>query len=197
MNISDEELMVEYGKGAEWAFELLVERYQKPLINFFYRALLDKMQAEDLAQEVFVGLFRAGRRYQPRAKFTTFLFRIAANVLASEMRKIMRRPRTVPIAEQGAGEDEGTGVEQVEDTGPPVSARVDMSIVTNAIREAVASLPADQETAFTLRTYQGLSYEEIARVMRTPVGTVKSRIARAERALRPKLRGIKDELAQR
>ena len=193
MNLSDEELMLEYGKGAEWAFERLVAKYQKPLINFFYRTLRDTSQAEELAQEVFVGLFRAAKRYKPQAKFTTFLFRIASNVLASELRKKMRRLRTVPIAMDTGGETEGIDVRQIEDKGPPVEDRVEMNMLAQAIREAVAELPQQQRTAFVLRTYEGLSYGEIAKVMRCPVGTVKSRMARAERALRPKLKAVKDE----
>jgi RNA polymerase sigma-70 factor (ECF subfamily) len=195
VNISDEELMLEYGKGAEWAFELLVERYQKPLINFFYRALVDRSQAEDLAQEVFVGLFRAAKRYKPTAKFTTFLFRIASNLLASEVRKRVRRPQTVPILE-GTGRDrEDVGVLQIEDTEARVAERVDLNILAESIRDGVAELSHAQRTVFVLRKYQGLSYREIARVMRCPVGTAKSRMARAERALRPRLRAIRDELA--
>ena len=186
--------MLEYGKGAEWAFELLVERYQKPLINFFYRALLDRPKAEDLAQEVFIGLFKAGSRYRPKAKFTTFLFRIASNVLASEVRKRVRRPRTVSI-EVDTDDTEGVEAYQIEDSGIQVAEQVDLNIVAKAVRQAVAELPHEQRMVFELRNYQGLSYQEIARVMRSPIGTVKSRMARAERALRPKLRVIKDELA--
>ena len=185
--------MIEYGKGAEWAFERLVAKYQKPLINFFYRTLRDTSQAEELAQEVFVGLFRAAKRYKPQAKFTTFLFRIASNVLASELRKKMRRPRTVPLAIETGGEEAGIDVRQIEDRGPPVEERVEMNMLARTIRDAVAELPQPQRTAFVLRTYDGLSYGEIARVMKCPVGTVKSRMARAERALRPKLKAIKDE----
>jgi RNA polymerase sigma-70 factor (ECF subfamily) len=187
--------MLEYGKGVEWAFELLVERYQKPLINFFYRALADRSQAEDLAQEVFVGLFRAAKGYKPTAKFTTFLFRIASNLLASEVRKRVRRPQTVPILE-GTGRDrEDVGVLQIEDTEARVAERVDLNILAESIRDGVAELSHAQRTVFVLRKYQGLSYREIARVMRCPVGTAKSRMARAERALRPRLRAIRDELA--
>jgi RNA polymerase sigma-70 factor (ECF subfamily) len=193
VNLSDEELMLEYGKGAEWAFERLVAKYQKPLINFFYRTLRDTSQAEELAQEVFVGLFRAAKRYKPQAKFTTFMFRIASNVLASELRKKMRRPRTVPIAMETGGETGGIDVRQIEDKGPPVEDRVEMNMLAQAIREAVAELPQPQRTAFVLRTYEGLSYGEIAKVMKCPVGTVKSRMARAELALRPKLKALKDE----
>ena len=194
MNLSDEELMVEYGNGAEWAFELLVAKYQKAVVNFFYRTLLDRSQAEDLAQEVFIGLFRAARRYEPRAKFTTFLFRIASNILASELRRKMRRPRTVPIVTGTGDEREGADARQIEDIGTPVAEQVEMNMVGQAIREAVAELPQAQRTVFVLRTYHGLSYQEIARAMRSPVGTVKSRMSRAERALRPKLRAVKDEL---
>jgi len=193
VSLSDEELMLEYGKGAEWAFERLVEKYQKPLINFFYRTLRDTSQAEELAQEVFVGLFRAAKRYKPQAKFTTFLFRIASNVLASDLRRKMRRPRTVPMSIETGGEDD-IDVRQIEDKGPPVEERAEMNMLARTIRDAVAELPQQQRTAFVLRTYEGLSYGEIARVMKCPVGTVKSRMARAEQALRPKLKAIRDEL---
>jgi RNA polymerase sigma-70 factor (ECF subfamily) len=195
VNISDEELMIEYGKGADWAFELLVERYQRPLINFFYRALKERSQAEDLAQEVFIGLFRAAKRYKATAKFTTFMFRIASNLLASEIRKRVRRPRTVPIEDRIGRDEQDVRVTQIEDKEARVDAQVDLNIVAESIRDAVAALPYGQRTVFELRKYQGLSYKEIAQAMRCPVGTVKSRMARAERALRPKLKGIKDELA--
>jgi RNA polymerase sigma-70 factor (ECF subfamily) len=194
VNISDEELMLEYGKGADWAFELLVERYQRPLINFFYRALKERSQAEDLAQEVFIGLFRAAKRYKATAKFTTFMFRIASNLLASEVRKRVRRPRTVPIVERTSSDGEDVRVTQIEDKEARVDNEVDLHILAESIRDAVAALPNAQRTVFELRKYQGLSYQEIAGVMRCPVGTVKSRMARAERALRPKLKEVKDEL---
>jgi len=194
VNMSDEELMVEYGKGAEWAFELLVEKYQKPLINFFYRALRERSQAEDLAQEVFLGLFRAGRRYKPQAKFSTFLFRIASNVLASEVRKRVRRPQTVPLVVDTGDEGNGSETRQIEDTSASVTAQVETDMLGEAIRDAVAELPLGQRTVFLLRMYQGLSYEEIAKAMRCPIGTVKSRMSRAERALRPKLKAIRDAL---
>jgi len=195
VNMSDEELMVEYGKGAEWAFELLVEKYQRPLINFFYRALHERSQAEDLAQEVFVGLFRAGRRYKPQAKFSTFLFKIASNVLASEIRKRVRRPQTVPLVIDTGDQGDGSETRQIEDTAAaPVTEQVETDMLGDAIRDAVAELPGGQRTVFLLRMYQGLSYEEIANAMRCPIGTVKSRMSRAERALRPKLKAIKDQL---
>ena len=186
--------MVEYGKGAEWAFELLVEKYQRPLINFFYRALRERSQAEDLAQEVFLGLFRAGRRYKPEAKFSTFLFKIASNMLASEIRKRVRRPQTVPLVIDTGDEGDGMETRQIEDTAAPVTDQVETDMLGEAIRDAVAELPRGQRTVFLLRMYQGLSYEEIAQAIRCPVGTVKSRMSRAERALRPKLKAIKDEL---
>jgi len=186
--------MLEYGKGAEWAFELLVERYQKPLINFFYRSLKERSQAEDLAQEVFIGLFRAAKKYKVTAKFTTFMFRIASNLLASEVRKRVRRPRTVPILEKSESDEDSVGVTQIEDKEAHVDNEVDRNILAESIRDAVAGLPYAQRTVFELRQYQGLSYKEIAKAMKCPVGTVKSRMARAERALRPKLKAIKDEL---
>ncbi len=186
--------MLEYGKGADWAFELLVERYQRPLINFFYRALKERSQAEDLAQEVFIGLFRAAKKYKVTAKFTTFMFRIASNLLASEIRKRVRRPRTVPIVEKISSDGEDVRTTQFEDKEARVDNEVDLKILAESIRDAVAGLPHAQRTVFELRKYQGLSYREIAGVMTCPVGTVKSRMARAERALRPKLKTIKDEL---
>lgn len=91
------------------------------------------------------------------------------------------------------GEDD-IDVRQIEDKGPPVEERAEMNMLARTIRDAVAELPQQQRTAFVLRTYEGLSYGEIARVMKCPVGTVKSRMARAEQALRPKLKAIRDEL---
>ncbi len=100
----------------------------------------------------------------------------------------------MPIVEKTSSDGEDVRVTQIEDKEARVDSEVDLKILAESIRDAVAELPHAQRTVFELRKYQGLSYQEVAGVMRCPVGTVKSRMSRAERALRPKLKEIKDEL---
>lgn len=198
VRLTDIELMVAYREeGAEWAFNELVKRYQKPIYNFFYRNLGNRERAEDLAQEVFVGTFRSARRYEPRAKFSTFIFRIAANILSKEYRRMRRKPFTSFFQRRVESDDsEGRtrGIEEIVDTGIRPDEALLAAEIGDAVRSALDRIPATHRLVFTMRRFQKLSYSEIAQALGCPVGTVKSRMARAEAALRPHLLTIKKEL---
>jgi len=166
---ADAALMVEVAAGSEAAFATLVRRHQNALVNFFARmgALSDR---EDLVQETFVRLFRSRRRYQPAARFTTFLYVLARHVWADRGRKIVRLER---LASQFESEMEIAHQPQRPGVGEEVDVAAALARLSPKLREVIV-----------LNIFQGLRYQEIADVLEIPLGTVKSRINLAIGALR-------------
>lgn len=187
---SDEDLMLAHGEGDEAAYELLVRRHQKPVLNFIFRMVQNRHVAEELTQEVFLALVRNAGRYQPTAKFTTYLYTIASNIVSKEWLRQKRRPRFLSLSAWTNWKADNEGFDPLEHVGDERANVVDAferGEVTDAVNAALKSLPEHQREAFALRRFQDLSYEEIAEIVNAPVGTVKSRVVRAERALRPLL----------
>ncbi len=171
----DARLMLAVGAGDEAALRTLVEKWQGPLINFFYRSIRSREQAEDLTQVVFVRLYRAAPGYQPTARFTTYLFQIARRLLINEFRRQQRKPlETVDPADLGGTVEgrEALGTMEIEE----------------AFARALETLPENQRTAILLLKQQELSYEEIARSMDASVSAVKTWIFRARQRLREALK---------
>jgi len=181
----DQELMARVQAGDVRAFELLYARYAHPLLNFFYRMCYDRVAAEDYLQETFLRVWRARARYRPIGKVSTWLFEIAKNFWFNERAKLSRRPFAV-----GTGGDEAQSqlslvADARRDEAPHDAARA--SEVEEALGRAVAELSEKLRAAFVLARYQRLPYAEIAQILDIPVGTVKSRVALAERQLRARL----------
>lgn len=169
--------MKKIASGDGTAARMLVLKWQKPLINFFYRSLNNVHSAEDLAQQTFVNLLRNAKKYEPTANFSSYLFRIARNVLVSDFRK-----RSGRNAEPTAPEDL-----------PAIAADED-PIAQNELKksfaEAVKKLPENQRTAILLFCQQELSYAEIAESMNANVTNVKNWVHRARQSLRNSLSGF-------
>lgn len=167
------------------AFELLYARYSHPLLNFFFQMCFDRAAAEDYLQETFLRVWRARASYRPIGKVSTWLFEIAKNFWFNERAKIRRRP----FATGAGGEEAQTQLSLVPDArsdeSPADVARA--KEMEEAIRHAVAELSEKLRAAFVLARYQQLPYAEIAQILDIPVGTVKSRVALAERLLRDRL----------
>ncbi|MGF1447925.1 MAG: RNA polymerase sigma factor [Opitutales bacterium] len=171
----DARLMLAVGAGDEAALRTLVEKWQGPLINFFYRSIRSREQSEDLTQVVFVRLYRAAPGYQPTARFTTYLFQIARRLLINEFRRQQRKPlETVDPADLGGTVEgrEALGTLEIEE----------------AFAQALETLPENQRTAILLLKQQELSYEEIAASMDASVSAVKTWIFRARQSLREALK---------
>ena len=182
----DEALMLEHGKGVEEAFVELVNRHQKGVLNYMYRMVQNRQVAEELTQEVFLALVRNAGRYKPTAKFTTYLYTIASNIVSKEWLRAKRRPKLFSVSSfwhgGSRGNDEFDPLESVGDERACVLTAFQRGEVSEAVNSALTHLPGHQREAFVLRRFQDMSYEEIAEVTDTPVGTIKSRVVRAERA---------------
>ncbi|MCP4641972.1 MAG: sigma-70 family RNA polymerase sigma factor [bacterium] len=189
--MGDESLMLQYATGDEDAFAELLHRHQRGVLNYIYRMVQNRQVAEELTQEVFIALVKNAARYQPMAKFTTYLYTIASNIVSKEWLRQKRRPRFFSLSRCWGGRNNEPGefdpLEHVGDEKANVLASFQRGEVSEAVNTALKQLPEHQREAFILRRFQDLSYEEISAITEAPIGTAKSRVVRAERALRPLL----------
>src|SRR4051794_17429103 len=183
----DVRLMGVVAAGDDRAFEQLVERHQRLVVGTVGRMLGTGSDAEDIAQQVFVRVWKNAKRYEPRAKFTTWLLKITRNLVFNELRRRSRHPQ-VPL--QAEAEEEERPLKDDHAIAP------DASLLEQELQEAVdaaiANLPETQRMAVILRRYQELSYEEIAEALDQSVSAVKSLLFRARTELRESLKRYLD-----
>lgn len=172
---SDSEVVRRIQSGDNDAFDELMRRYKRPVVNFVYRLLGNAEDADDIAQEVFVRVYQNLDTYRAETKFSTWLFALARNAAIDRLRWRARHP-TEPI-------ESAPQLIAPAGTDNEASARE----IGEQIAAAVAKLPEDQRTALVLAEYQGLSYAEIAGVMRCSEKSVESRLYRAKQTLRSSL----------
>jgi RNA polymerase sigma-70 factor (ECF subfamily) len=183
----DAVLMLRVKRGDRAAFTELVEKYKQPVMNLVYRTLRDETEAEDLAQNVFLQVYKSARRYESRAKFSTWLFTIARNLCLNELRRRSRHP--AESLEETHGEHEGQLQRQYEDKKNFLPTETLLhSELAQKIEEALAELPENQRTAILLCRQEDLSYEEIARVLGCSLSATKSLIHRGREVLKQKLK---------
>jgi len=176
------ELMLRVGRGDLEAFEALHRRFGRPVLNFFFRLTWDRQLSEDMTQEVFVKLWRAAPRYRPTAKFTTFLFQIAKNHWLNELDRRRRRPSVQSL--EAAPDGVPSPRDNVPWSGKDPSADAQDSELRERLRLAVENLSERLRDVYVLAEIRGLKYREISEELGIPVGTVKSRMHHAEKALR-------------
>ncbi|HOE67678.1 MAG TPA: sigma-70 family RNA polymerase sigma factor [Candidatus Hydrogenedentes bacterium] len=194
---NDEELMLEHARGTEAAFEELVRRHQKGVLNYTYRMVQNRQIAEELTQEVFLALVQNAQRYQPLAKFTTYLYAIASNIVSKEWARRKRRPALFSLSSWAFWKDPDDAfdpLEHVSDAKPNAASDCTRTEVSEAVNKALRTVPEQYREAFILHRMQDLSYEEVSEITNAPIGTVKSRVVRAERALRPLLESFRDHV---
>ncbi len=177
----DNRLIRRFLEGDGRAFDILVERYQQRVFNIIRHTMGAKGEAVDLAQEVFVKVYRSLSSYEQRSAFPTWLYRITVNVCLDELRRIRRSGRVAFEEISGRTEEE---IAEPDDTGRIVEQRELQAIVRKAIEE----LPEASRVVISLRDINGLSYEEIAAILHCRVGTVKSRLFNARMKLRDDLK---------
>lgn len=179
-------LMLAFQKGDESCFEKILNKYEKPLINFIYRFVGNQVDAEDLAQEVFLRIYKAKNNYKPKAKFTTWLYKIATDLSIDYQRK--RKVETVPL-DRPVGTDEGEIVRETPDISQKTpDVLVEKEQVNKIIKSCLLSLPTNQRLAISLRVYENKSYKEISKILGCSISAVESLIFRARQNLKEKLR---------
>jgi RNA polymerase sigma-70 factor (ECF subfamily) len=164
--------------GEERAFQELVERYQTRLLNFIYRTIGDREKAEDLVQEVFIRVYRHLHRFDRSKKFSTWIYTIASNLAKNELRNRSRNPLVLFQTIRKNWQDEDRPL-QFEDHSMRPDDLYRKRHLRELVEESVSQLPEHHREVFVLRELEGKSYEEIAEITSTNLGTVKSRLNRA------------------
>ncbi len=185
--LSDADIMLRVKAGDDSAFDYLVQKYRRPMINFMYRMAHNTGTAEDLAQEVFLRVYRSRANYEPSAKFTTWLYRIATNLGVNHARDTRHeRPENTvnldePDAETGQTRD-------LADETPNVEEEILRRERLNAIKQKVEALPERQKMAVLMHKYQQMDYRQIAEVLKLSESATKSLLFRAYETLRTQLK---------
>lgn len=182
-DVSDWELVARARSGQLSAFEDLVRRYQAPLVGFCRRMLGSTQDAEEIAQESFVRVYRFLDRLRPDAKFSTLLFGIARNLALNAIRDASRRGRNVT---ESLSRDD-LSERPIADTGHTPERAARLREIEELLEQALSELSPDHREVIVLRELQGLEYEAIAAIVKCRVGTVKSRLARAREQLRARV----------
>jgi RNA polymerase sigma-70 factor, ECF subfamily len=184
----DRQLVTRAQHGDKRAFELLVEKYQRKLARLLSRFIRDPAEVEDVTQEAFIKAYRALPAFRGDSAFYTWLYRIGINTAKNYLMAMGRRaPTSTEVeADEAEGFEEG---EQLRDINTPESVLLSNEIA-ETVNATIEQLPEELRTAIQLREIEGMSYEDIARVMECPIGTVRSRIFRAREAIAEQLRPL-------
>jgi len=180
---SDVELMLAARAGDDGAFGDLVDRHRNAVVNLTYRYLGNRADADDLAQEVFLKVYKARKRYEPRAKFTTWLFRVAVNACLNEVRNRKHRPTHGAISLTG----EAGAPLPPDPGGENPAAAAERTELRRQVRLALDELPERQRLALLLNKFHGQSYEELAQSFELTIPAVKSLLVRARENVRRRI----------
>ena len=184
---SDAAVMLRVAAGDESSFNYLVEKYHRPMIHFLYRMVHNQSIAEELAQEVFLRVYRARDSYRAEARFTTWLYRIATNLAVNHARDT-RHERTVQTVYLDAPDEETGTTPDLADDEPTVEQSLLRRERMEAIRSHVMALPERQRMAVLMHKYQGMDYRQIGEVLKLSESATKSLLFRAYQTLRDKLK---------
>jgi len=185
---SERQLLAAARAGDEDAFAELVRRYRNQITSYIYRMTNDYDGAVDLAQETFLRVYRAASRYQTTHAFSTYIYRIATNLAISELRKRKRRRLVSLTGLLTSGEGDEVRDFDAPDERPLPDANLVDPEQRRVVKKAISTLPEKYRAPLVLRDVEGKSYDEIAAILQTSEGTVKSRINRARNFLRDKMR---------
>jgi RNA polymerase sigma-70 factor (ECF subfamily) len=186
--ISDEDLIEKFQRGDIYAYELIVKRYKDQLLNFVYRFLGNHEEAEDVVQETFLRVYRNRHAYQRVAKFSTWIYTIAGNLARTELRRRNRR-RIFSLSSMGV-EDKDY---EISDEFASPEKHTNTVLSEAIIQKEINKLSPKFREVIILRDIQELSYEEISKIIRVPIGTVKSRVNRARLRLQSRLKHLLDK----
>jgi len=183
----DAALMLRVKRGDDAAFAELVDKYKQPVMNLVYRIVRDATEAEDLAQNVFLQVYKSAHRYEVTARFSTWLFTIARNLCLNEIRRRSRHPADSLEGTQAETDDQPARQFEDRKTAMPTETLLHTEL-EQKIAQAVAELPEPQRTALLLCRQDDLSYEEISEVLGCSLSATKSLIHRGRETLKLKLK---------
>lgn len=185
--LTDAEIMLRVRDGDDAGYDILIVKYRRPIINFMYRMVHNQAVAEELAQEVFLRVYRSRQTYRAEAKFTTWLYRIATNLGVNYARDTKHERAAQNVYLDQPDPETGTTPDVADDT-----ASVEEHLVRDermrAIRQHVMALPERQRTAVLMHKYQGLDYKQIGEVLKLSESATKSLLFRAYQTLRERLK---------
>ena len=191
--LTDEQLMEQLAQGSHYAFEELLARYETAVVTFCYAFMRSREAAEDIAQETFMRVFRNARRYQPVAKFTTWLYKIAANLCINELKKGKLR-QSISLHESAGPDPDGTKViERIASGDSSPLSDVEKIEASSLIGKAIDHLPDDQRTTLVMVEFHHMQYQDIAEVLGVTVSAIKMRVKRARETLRETLKILQAE----
>lgn len=185
--LDDATIMLKLSHGNMAGFDFLIQKYRKPIVHFMYRMVHNQAVAEELAQEVFLRVYRSRETYRAEARFSTWLYRIATNLGVNHARD-NRHERTASTIYLDEPDSETGSTPDVADSTPGAEAGLLRRERLNAIRQHVLALPERQRTAVLMHKYEGLDYRQIGDVLKLSESATKSLLFRAYQTLREKLK---------
>jgi RNA polymerase sigma-70 factor (ECF subfamily) len=185
--LTDAQVMLRVKAGDDAAFDYLVQKYRRPMISFMFRMVHNTAVAEDLAQEVFLRVYRSRAGYEASAKFTTWLYRIATNLAVNHARDTRHERAENQVSLDEPDEETGTTMD-VADPSLTVEENIVRRERLMAIRQKVESLPERQRMAVVMHKYQQMDYKQIAEVLKLSESATKSLLFRAYETLREQLK---------
>ncbi len=187
-SLEDEVLIERFQNGDIRAFDEIVRRYKDPLLNFVYRFLGNRTESEDIVQETFLRVFKNKHAYRKVAKFSTWIYTIAGNLAKTELRK--RKKRNLFSISDIGYEDKDY---EISDESLSPEKEVNSTMYDEIIQKEIQNLSPKFREVIILRDVQELSYEEISKIIKIPIGTVKSRVNRARLRLQERLGFLMDK----
>ena len=188
-SLTDAEVMLQVKAGDDGAFTYLVEKYRRPMVGFMYRMTHNAATAEELAQEVFLRVYRSRESYKADAKFTTWLYRIATNLAVNHARDTRHDRPEVTVSLDEPDQDTGTTLDLADKRQTVEQALLARERLA-AIRQQVMALPERQRMAVIMHKYQGMDYRAIAEVLKLSEAATKSLLFRAYETLRDRLKSF-------
>ena len=191
MTESDEVLISRFRQGDERSFDILFDRYKGRIYTFIVRFVKDHKIAEDIVQETFIRVFRKARHFRRQAKFSTWLYTIAANLCKDELKKRKRRENVSLDAPAGHHRQDGqvwSRIQVIPDSSEGPRAQAEKRELSRVVLLALEELPHGARLVIELHVMQGLRYREVAEILGCPLGTVQSRMHNAVQLLRKKVK---------
>lgn len=185
--VAEKDLLQECKKGNRDAFNILVQTYQNKVFNMAYSMLSNYDDANDAAQEVFLKVYRNINKFEGKSSLSTWVYRICVNVCNDMLRKRTRSVPVISLFSAGKNDTDEEKPLEIKDDTPTPEEKMEMTETQLEVRRALDELSNEFKTVITLYDLEGLSYDEISEVLKCPVGTIKSRLNRARKALKKNL----------